>query len=89
MKTLADFKPGDVVIQHYQEYSCETRDYTPAKRMAIVKSIRDTGVVIETERGQNPDYNKHVGAYCLDTLEHVETMPNVIPLRKVPYKAAE
>jgi hypothetical protein len=85
MKKLSDFKIGDVVIHHFDQYDCDTRSYSPAKEMAVVTKVGDLGVTIETKKGQNPDYNLHVGSGCLDCLEIIEKsngQSNVVPLRK-------
>jgi hypothetical protein len=67
---LSDFKVGDVVTHHYEQYSVKTRNYTPASVVTRVVEIGELGVTIETESGKtNPDYNLHVGSGCLDSLE--------------------
>ena len=66
---VTDFKPGEVVIYHYRQYSCETRDYTSAKKAVVILEISYNGVRIETERKQNPDYNLWIGSGCLDCLK--------------------
>lgn len=85
-KTLKNFKPGNLVIYKYQKYSCDTRNYTPATKIAVVIETNDLGVRIETERGQNPDYNIWIGCKCLDNLEIVGVTAswptNVISFRR-------
>jgi hypothetical protein len=78
---LSDFKINEVVIYHTEQYDCDTKSYSPIKKMATVKKIGDLGVTIELERGQNPDYNMHIGSGCLDCLEKIGDS-KVVPLQK-------
>jgi hypothetical protein len=81
MRKIADFSVGEHVLYHTRKYCCKTRSYTPLIRPAVVTKLGEHGVTIEVERGQNPDYNIHVGSMCLDALEKQEGLTSALMFR--------
>lgn len=82
MKTLNDFKPGDKVMFKTQQYSCETKNYTPLNVLATVTEIMEHGVLIDPVPGKPRPHQIHVGSGCLDTLEVLENIDNIVPFKR-------
>ena len=78
---INDFSIGEHVLYHTKQYCTKSRAYFPVIKPAVVTKIGELGIVIEVVRGQNPDYNIHVGSMCLDALEKINGLSNAILLR--------